>query len=210
MRGIQKVKAFVDGKVAREFTGALPEAGVRQFIESIVPSPAETLRRAAHAARAQGDLGDAEAKLREAVSLDGANAAARLDLAELAVARGDFAGAEAQLEAVPEHQREDRAAGLAAQSTLWKKGHGLADLRTLKAAVDSAPEDVQVRLAYADRLAIDGRLPDALDELLEVVRRDRGENRDRARRTILELFTLAGERPDFVGEYRRRLAAGLY
>jgi putative thioredoxin len=210
VRGIPNVKAFVDGAVAREFTGALPEAGVRQFLESIVPNRAETLRRAAHAALVQGDRDDAEAKLREAVALDGANADARLDLAELAVVRGDFAGAEAELEAVPEHRRDDRAAGIAAQIALWKKGHGLADLGTLKAAVDSAPGDVQARLAFADRLAIDGRLPDALDELLEVVRRDRGEGRDRARRTILELFTLAGERPDLVGEYRRKLAAALY
>jgi putative thioredoxin len=210
VRGIPNVKAFVDGRFANEFTGALPEAGVRRFLDSIVPSPAEALRRAARESIAQGDFDSAEATLREAVAVDGANAAARIDLAELAVARGDFAGAEAQLDAVPEDRRDDRVGALLAQIALAKRGEGLADVVTLKRAVDSQPGDVQARLAYAERLAIEGRLQDALDELIEVVRRDRGESRERARRTILDLFTLAAERADLVAEYRRKLASVLY
>jgi putative thioredoxin len=210
VRGIPNVKAFVDGTLANEFTGALPEAGVRRFLDSIVPSPAEALRRAARESIAQGDFDSAETTLREAVAQDGTNAAARIDLAELAVARRDFAGAEAQLDAVPEDRRDDRAGALLAQIALAKRGEGLADVATLKRAVDSQPGDARARLDYAERLAVEGRLQDALDELIEVVRRDRGESRERARRTILDLFTLAAERPDLVAEYRRKLASVLY
>ena len=46
VRGIPNVKAFVDGKLADEFTGALPESGVRAFIDRLIPTPGEKLRRA--------------------------------------------------------------------------------------------------------------------------------------------------------------------
>jgi putative thioredoxin len=210
VRGIPNVKAFVGGVVANEFTGALPEAGVRRFLESILPTPAETLRRAAQAARTQGDTAGAEAKLREAIALDGANEGARIDLAELALERHDFTEAQAQLDAVPEHSRNDRASAVAARIAMWRSGQGLADLPALKAAVDAAPDSMEARLAYAARLALEGRVEAALDELIEVVRRDHGEARERARRAILDLFTLAADRPEMVGEYRRKLASVLY
>jgi putative thioredoxin len=78
------------------------------------------------------------------------------------------------------------------------------------AQVDARPEDLDARLGYADRLAAAGRFRAALDQLIEVVRRDRGERRERARKTVLALFGLAADQPDLVGEYRRKLAGALY
>ncbi|HSD42159.1 MAG TPA: tetratricopeptide repeat protein [Burkholderiales bacterium] len=210
VRGIPNVKAFVGGELADEFTGALPESGVRRFLEKLVPSPAEQLRRAAREALAQGDRATAEAQLREALEHDALNDAARIDLAELLVARDDYDGADAALAAMPEERRDERAAALAAKVALWKRGQSLPDLATLKASVDARPEDLGARLGYAERLAAEGQLRPALDELLEVVRRDRGERREHARKTIVTLFGMAGDQPDLVGEYRRRLAGVLY
>ena len=66
------------------------------------------------------------------------------------------------------------------------------------------------RLAYAERLMADGVYRAALDQLLEVVRRDRGERRERARKAMLEAFALAAADPGLVAEYRRALASALY
>jgi putative thioredoxin len=210
VRGIPNVKAFVDGELADEFTGALPESGVRQFLERLAPSPGETLRRSAHEALARGDFDVAEATLREALALDPGNEAAHVDLAELRVARQDYGGAEAALAAVPEHRRDERAATLAAKVALWRRGQTLPDLGRLKAAVDARPEDSDARLGYAERLAAEGRLQPAMDELIEVVRRDRGEKRERARKTLVTLFGVAADQPDLVSEYRRKLSGALY
>ena len=210
VRGIPNVKGFADGALVDEFTGALPESGVRGFIERLVPSASEKLRRAAAGAIAGGQPVAAESALREAIALDAGNAAARVDLAALLLARDDYAGTQEQLALVPEEQRDDRAAAIAAKVALWRRGQSLPDLFTLKAALDARPEDLEARLGYAERLAAEGRFRAALDELIEVVRRDRGEWRERARKTVVALFGVAADQPDLVGEYRRKLAGALY
>jgi putative thioredoxin len=210
VRGIPNVKAFVDGKLANEFTGAQPESAVRRFLETLVPSPAEQLRRGAEADLAQGDFDAAETKLREAIALDPASDAARVDLAVLLAARRDLDGAEAELAAIPEHLRDERAIGLATRIGLERKRTSLPDAATLKARVDAQPGDLDARLAYAERLVADARYRAALDELLEVARNDRGDRRERARKGMLEVFGLAADQPDVVTEYRRKLASTLH
>jgi putative thioredoxin len=210
VRGIPNVKAFVDGRLAAEFTGAQPESAVRRFLESIVPSPAEQLRRGAQTDVAQGDFDAAEAKLRAAIALDERNDAVRIDLAALAAARADLDGAEAVLAAIPEHLRDERASGLATRIALERRRTSLPDAATLKARAEAQPADLDARLAYAERLVADGQYRAALDELIEVVRRDRGERRERARKAIVEVFGLVPDQPALVSDYRRQLSAALY
>ncbi|MGH8680125.1 MAG: tetratricopeptide repeat protein [Burkholderiales bacterium] len=210
VRGIPNVKAFVDGQVVNEFTGALPESGVRRFLETVLPSPSEALRQGARSEVARGEFEAAEAKLHEAVALDADNHGARTDLAELLVARQEFAGAEAALAAVPAHRRDERAEKLAARVGVWKRGLGLPDAAALQARVAAHPDDLDARLAYAARLLADGDCHAGLEALLEVVRRDRGERRERARTAMVEAFRIAADQPDLVGEYRRKLASALY
>ena len=210
VRGIPNVKAFVDGQVVNEFTGALPESGVRRFLEAVLPSPSEQLRHAARSELARGEFEAAEAKLREAVALDADNHGARTDLAELLVARQEFASADAALEAVPAHRRDERAEKLATRIDIWKRGQSLPDAATLKARVAAHPDDLDARLAYAERLVADGDYRAALEVLLDVVRRDRGERRERARKAMVEVFGLAADQPELVDEYRRKLSSALY
>jgi putative thioredoxin len=208
VRGIPNVKAFVDGAVAAEFTGALPESQVRQFLEKLIPSPAQQLRRAARDDVWAGRLDAAEAKLREALMLDERLHAARIDLAEVLLARGDADAAAETLGHVPEIERDDRAAQLAARIDIARKATGLADVATLRAAVEARPGDLEARIALAERLVADGDHAAALEAYLEVVRRDRQALRDRARRGMLDVFRLAAD-GDLVSTFRRRLAAEL-
>jgi putative thioredoxin len=154
VRGIPNIKAFVDGQLASEFTGAQPESAVRRFLDTIVPPPAEVLRRAAQALVAQGDFDPAEAKRREASALDAGSDAARVDLG----------GAEAALAAIPEHLRDERATALATRFGLERKRASLTDAATLKAQADAQPGNLDARLAYAERLVVDGQYRPTLDE----------------------------------------------
>jgi putative thioredoxin len=82
VQGIPAVKAFRDGRVAAEFTGAQPPAEVERFFDSLVPSEADELARA-------GD----EASLRRALELDPEHPTARRELGKLLLARGETDGA---------------------------------------------------------------------------------------------------------------------
>ena len=73
-----------------------------------------------------------------------------------------------------------------------------------------ATGEVQARLALASALASKGSYRDALEGLLEVVRRDRGAYRDQARRSMLSMFALLGDDHELTQEYRPQLAMLLF
>lgn len=209
VRGIPNVKAFVDGAPVTEFVGALPEGAVRQFLAQLLPGPAETLRRRAGEALARGEFEAAEAALREAHALDERNEAVIADLAELLVARQDFAAAEPLVESIPEPLRDARVQQIAAKIAFGRKGQSLPATAELESRVAAAPADLDARLALAERRVAEGRYDAALADLLEVVRGDRAEKREAARAAMVKVFSLAADRDELVADYRRRLAAEL-
>ncbi|MBI4755305.1 MAG: co-chaperone YbbN [Betaproteobacteria bacterium] len=210
VRGIPAVKAFVDGRLADEFTGALPESAVREFLQSLMPSPAEPLRQQARQALARGDAPAARRLLGEAVQLDPRNEAARLDLAELLVTTRDFDDARSILDEIAPGARDGaRLEALQARLTLARASSGDADPAALQARIAADPGDLEARLEWANLLALSQEYRPAMDQLLEVVRRDRGFRDDAARTTLVALFNLLGSDSDLVREYRRELAAAL-
>jgi putative thioredoxin len=210
VRGIPNVKAFVDGKLADEFTGALPESGVRAFIDRLIPTPGEKLRRTARAFFDQGNFDAAERHLRDALELETANQEARLDLVELLLAKDSHAEADALLAPIPERERSERGDKLYSVLALWKRSQQLPAMGELEARLAAHPDDLSSRLALGERLIADKRYESALAALLEVVRRDRGALRTGARKLMVEVFNLAEDQADLVSEYRRLLAGALY
>ncbi len=209
VRGIPNVKAFVDGKVADEFTGALPESSVRAFITRLLPSAGEQLRREARTCVANGEFETAESKLKEAILAEPSLHGARLELAELMIARQAHADAEGVMAPIPDQEKNDRFEKLATQISYWKKGKELPDLGELAARLEREPNNPQLRFALAERLIAEGRFESALEELIAVVRSTRGEARDQARKSMLRVFSLTSDQADLVSRFRRLLAAAL-
>ena len=210
VRGIPNVKAFVDGKLADEFTGALPESGVRAFIDRLIPTPGEKLRRTAGALVTQGDFDEAERHLRSAVEIEPANHAVRLDLVELLLAKNSYAEADEMFAPIPERERDERADKLYSALALWKRSQQLPAIGELEAKLAANPDDLPSRLALGERLIADKRYEPALAALLQVVRRDRGALRTGARKLMVEVFNLAEDQAGLVSEYRKLLAGALY
>ena len=210
VRGIPNVKAFVDGKLADEFTGALPESGVRAFIDRLIPTPGEKLRRGVRALVNQGDFDAAERHLRSALELEPANHEVRLDLVELLLAKNSHAEADEMFAPIPERERDERAERLYSVISLWKKSRQLPPIEELRAKLAADPDDLHARLSLGERLIADGRFEPALAALLEVVRKDRGALRSDARKLMVEVFKLAQDQADLVSEYRKLLAGALY
>jgi len=108
VRGIPAVKAFRDGRIVDEFTGAIPPAQVEKFFDRLVPSEADELAS-----------GEDEESLRRALELEPNHPDAAVALARLLVERGDLDEAEGLLEPLG---HDFRAAGLAARIELVREG----------------------------------------------------------------------------------------
>jgi putative thioredoxin len=212
VRGIPNVKAFVNGELVDEFSGALSEAHVRAFINRVVPSPAEELRRAAmEAYRAGGKPGEALAQLARALELDSRNDSARMDRAEILL---DLARIEEAREVLVSlaglSQLGERAKTLTARLDLAAGAAGAGDRDSLKARIARDANDLDARLQLANLHVAGKDYRGALDQLLEIVKRDRAFRDDIARKTMLQIFSVLGGEDELVGEYRRRLAGAMY
>ncbi|MGQ0847837.1 MAG: thioredoxin [Actinomycetota bacterium] len=93
IQGIPTVIAFKDGKPADRFTGAIPEAAVRQFISKLLPPPIDPEVMAAERLAEAGDVAGAESKLRGLLQTNPTMVEAALPLALLLIDRGDYDGA---------------------------------------------------------------------------------------------------------------------
>jgi putative thioredoxin len=126
-------------------------------------------------------------------------AASRLDEAERELAGVKYdPDLEARVEALKQGIAFARSSG---------KGPGEEELR---ARVAANPGDHEARLALAALYGSKRRYREAMDELLEIVRRAKEWREGEARRQLLAIFNLAGDQPDLVSEYRRKLASAIY
>ncbi|MFO1307951.1 MAG: thioredoxin [Burkholderiales bacterium] len=213
IRGIPNVKAFVDGRVADEFTGVLPEAGVRAFLDRVIPSPATRAIAEAKARLAAKDAVGALEKLDEVHALDPDGEDALLTRAEALVALGRGAEAGYVLDALEAPARvrtkpvrdERRLATLRARAKLAAGGG--ADLAALARRAAATPPDHAARREYAAALAANGDHERALELLLSVVDTDRGADGDAAKKAMLTIFEALGSDSDLARRYRRSLAA---
>lgn len=213
IRSIPTVKVVVDGQIVDEFTGALPEAALRQIIDRHLVSPAEPLRQAALDLLADDQPEAALRKLAEASQLDPGNDAIRLDAAEVLLELGHLDQADALLgRDYPAPVDAERLARLRQRRALMAEAGSAAPVDELRATLAADPDDHASRLTLAKTLAAHGDIEGALEAALEVVRRDRSFGDDAGRKTLLQLFELFASRPDadpIVRRYRRALSAAL-
>jgi putative thioredoxin len=215
VRSIPYVVAFVDGRPVDSFVGVLPEAQLRAFIDRVAPEPSEIERRKAAALVEAGDRTGAVVTLRAAVALDPANNDARVDLVALLL---DAASPDSEIieEARELLSRVDRARqqtprvrALQTRLDSLEQAGRLPSAEELRQRIAVQPTDLQARADLAQLLIAQGRFEAALDELLEIVSRDRAFGDDYARKSMLAVFDLIEDRPDVVGAYRRRLASAI-
>jgi putative thioredoxin len=208
VQSIPAVKGFRDGAIVAEFVGAQPEAVVRQLIDVVLPTRADTLAREGDMLAAS-DAAGAEATYRAALAEDARHGRALFGLARVLAARGDTADALALLDRVPPTSPLLKDAERLA-ATLRTRADGQGDEASLRAAVAAAPEDLDARLALGRALAAHGRHEEALAELLDVIRRDRHHDDEAARKVMVDLFAELGSDHPLTERFRGELAKVLF
>lgn len=210
VQGIPAVKAFYNGKVAGEFTGALPEPQVRKFIQGLVPSTADLYARQAYEWETSNQLPLAVKNYQAALTEQPDHYPAMLGLGRTLLRQSQVEEALAVLKEIPVGVPERTPADALVATTQFQQhaaGHTEAELR---AKISADPTDVAAHYDLASLLASEQRHAEALEAFLEVVRRNRKYNDDGARKAMLALFVTLGEDDPITQTYRQKLAKLLF
>ena len=210
VQGIPAVKAFRDGQLVGEFTGAQPEPQVRKFLEGLVPSEADHLAKQAFEWEVNNQPAMAEENYRAAIAQKADHYPAKVGLGRVLLSQGEIEEATSILHSIPEGAKEKVVADALLAGAEFQKfanGHSEAELQ---AKIEADPNDVASHYALASLLATEQRFPDALEEFLEVIRRDRSYSDDGARKAMLAIFTIIGEDQSITKTYRQKLANALF
>jgi putative thioredoxin len=240
VRSIPFCVMFKEGQPIDGFVGALPESEIRQFLDKHVPSPEELAAEedveAAEALMADGHADDAIALLMDAVANNPGNDSARFDCLRALLLAGRVDEARVVYNPVANAVLPD--------ARLVACGHWLAaceaavSLRSpevLTAAIGANRRDFEARFELAQIHFAAQRFTEAMDELLEIVMRDKAWNGELARKTyvaILEVMSKpAAAKPEasapkgtleiagkvntapadpVVDQYRRKLSMALF
>jgi putative thioredoxin len=211
LKSIPHAVAFVDGNAVAQFLGAHPEAYVRAFLDRLIPNPGDIEHRCAREALIQGQFSMAEGYLRNAIALDPANDGARLDMIAMLLDRDDLAGARAHfglLSSRAPHQ--SNYATVTARLDAVERAAGLPPPELLRRRIDFDAGDLKARLDLAELHIARRDFEPALDQLLEITRRDRTFMGDIGRLRMLEVFEMAADRMDLVSSYRSKLSTVLF
>jgi putative thioredoxin len=209
IQGIPAVKLFKDGDLASEFTGALPEPMLREFLTKFLPSAADKEADQAAEFEADGKTAAAKAAYQAILDSDPNHAKALLGLGRIAMKEGDAEGALQHLDKISlvddARKEADR---LIARLKLRS---GAADNETaLREKVKADPKNIAARYELAQALAATEKYDEALKEFLDIVRADRHFDDDGARKAMLQMFEVLGPDDPLTDRYRSELAKVLF
>ena len=209
IQGIPAVKLFRDGEITSEFTGALPEPAVREFLSRFLASAADKQAQAAALFEQEGKGSEAKALYQEILDADPNHAKALLGMGRLLMDEGNDQAALAQLDKISlvadERKEADR---LIARIKLHEGG--AQDETTLRAKVNSEPNNLAARFELAQALAGMEKYEEALTGFLTIVKTDRGFQDDGARKAMVQIFEVLGSDHPLTDRFRSELASVLF
>jgi putative thioredoxin len=220
IQSIPAVYAFFQGRPVDGFVGALPESQIKAFIQRLTqlgggeagPSPVEEALEAAKQALAENDLGTASAIYGQVLAHEPGNIPATAGLARAHLMAGDAGRARALIDAVPKDKAgaAEIASVRSAIELAEQAGKAAGELEPLKQRLAKDPNDHQARFDLAMAQYAAGNREQAIDELLEIVKRNREWNEQAARKQLLKLFEAMGPTDELTVSARRRLSSILF
>jgi len=216
IQSIPTVYAFKNGQPVDGFTGAIPESQLRAFVEQLSGGHgghdhAEEVLTAAEEAFNAGDVGMAAQAYAHVLQDEPGHPKAVAGLARCYLKSGNLERAKTTLQLVrPDGAGDEAIRAVEAELKLREQAAQAGDTAPLRARLDADPNDHQARYDLA--LALDGKgeREAALDELLDIVRRDRKWNDDAARKHLVTLFEAMGPTDPRTIAARRKLSSILF
>jgi len=215
IQSIPAVFAFKDGRPVDGFMGAIGEGELRQFIDRVSAGGEgdETQQKldAAEAALEDGNTNEAANIFAEVLQNDRENVTALAGLAKCYIKSGELDRAEQMLGLVPTAKQNDSAVtGAKAMLDLARKAEDAADTSELEQKVETDPSDLQARFDLALAQHAKNQREAAMNQLLEIVKRDRTWNEGAARQQLVEFFEAWGASDPLTVKGRQRLSTILF
>ncbi|WP_417670087.1 thioredoxin [Roseibium sp.] len=215
IQSIPAVVAFKDGQPVDGFMGAQSESQVKAFIEKLggaaPANPVDSYLEQADQLAEAKDWGQAMQLYGAVLQAEQDNVRAICGVAQCCLGTDDVERAKQALDMVPEDKRGE-AVYVAAKTALElaEQAEALGDLAEFQARIDRDPMDLQARFDLALGLNGKGDKTAAVDQLIEIFRRDREWNEDGARKQLLQFFEAWGPKEPATNYGRRKLSAVLF
>jgi len=210
IRSLPTMRLYRNGQVVEEILGAQTEGTLRALLDAHIERDSDKQRLAALDAHRQGRTEEAIDLLRKAQEEDPENFRVQLSLIGLYLDAGRLADADALLESLPWAVREEQEAHrLRALLDFSRVAQDAASITELEQQLGNQPRDSETRYRLAARYVLEGRLQEAMDELLFIVQNDRSFGDDAARKGLLAVFELLENNDELLATYRRKLSSAM-
>jgi len=214
IRSVPTVKMVVKGEFVDEFTGVLTEDQIREFIDKHLPENSDPANASPlEQALVTYQNGDAESALEQMqqVLLDQPdNPTVRIEFANILMREKRFDDAKDLLHSLPDENKNDpMVLSLLGQLEAIETVIDSPDLDSLLQTIEQDPNNHIAREQLCAHYQLRGDYAAAMDQLLEIVKRDRKYNDDAGRTGLLKLFAQLGNEHELVSLYRRKLAQQL-
>ena len=215
LQSIPTVVAFVDGRPVDMFQGAIPGSEIQKFIDRLTALAGDgglaDALAAAEQMLAEGAAADAAETFAAILGEDPANAAAFAGLARAWMAAGELDKAEAFLaSASPELAKSKEVEAARAQLELARQAAKAGPVTELLSVVLTEPDNHQARFDLALALHASGKVEAAVEELLELFRRDREWNGGAAKAQLMTIFDALKPTDPIVLKGRRKLSSLIF
>jgi len=206
------IKVYRHGKVTETLHGAESEDVLRDFIRKQLAGSTDTLLLNALRTHAQGDTASAVRLAAEAALADPQNTRIPLDLAKLLVLQGRYAQADDLLQALPAEVREElpELRKLAAHVSILRTAREAPPDTALQQAIAANPDNLEARYQLSAVQLVANDYDPAMQQLLEIAKRNPGFRQDAGRTGLLALFELLGEEDERVVRYRTLLQVAMH
>ncbi|MCP4005485.1 MAG: thioredoxin [bacterium] len=211
VRSVPTVVGFKNGEPVAAFQGLVPEADARRFLAQLLPSEADELVAEAGQFLQAGNTSAAQERLNDALEKQARHPGALFLLARIDAEAGEFEQALRLLGRIP----ADAAIApdverLAAELRTRLAAGGVEGEDTLRARIGADPDDLRARLELGQLLSGGGRYEEALEVLIEVVRRDPRYEDEAARKAMIDVFDVLGAQNPTAQRFRSELAKLLF
>ncbi len=211
VRSLPTVMVVWQGQIVDQMVGVQPESAYRAVIDQLRASPGDQIVEQVNALWQHGRQKQAIELLREALKHDPDRVELKVTLADKLIQLDHGEEARTLLQSLPAEERDRQpASGLLARLQFADLAQGAPDLATLEAQVRTKPDDCAARRQLAARYVLAGDYEAALEQFMDILRRDPKFGDEAGRKGLIALFEMLGNENPLVIAYRRRMFSLLH